>query len=259
MKLRDTIHRRLPEHLLLLVVFLALLWGSARSADADLIALLGNTDQMVEVLKRLASPDWSYIPKVLPSLIETIQMAIAGTALGVAFAIPVAFIATTEMTGMRWLTMLTRGVLNLIRTIPDLLLAAMFLAVFGIGPFTGMMALAVFTFGMVSKLVYESIDTIDSAPIEAFQAVGASRPLIAVHAVMPQVRPNIISYSLYALEINVRASTILGYIGAGGIGVALQSTMNLMRYDRVSIIIIVIFIVVMVIDLVSAWARRRFL
>lgn len=249
----------MPERLVLLGILLVLLLASARAIDADIPALLGNSDQMWEVFKKFLTPDWAYIPKILPALIETIQMAIAGTALGVAFAVPAAFLATTEMTGLRWLTVVSRGILNIIRTIPDLMLAAIFLAIFGIGPFTGMLAIAVFTFGMVSKLVYESIDTIDRAPIEAFHAVGATRGQVAVHAVFPQIRPNTISYSLYALEINVRASTVLGYIGAGGIGVALQASMSLMRYDRVSVIVIVIFVVVLAIDVVSAWARRRFL
>lgn len=259
MKRLGTIHRKLPEKLLLLGILVGLTLASARAIDADIPALMRNGDQMLEVLKKLLSPDWAYIPKVFPALVETVQMAIAGTALGVACAVPVAFLATTEMTGMKWLTAISRGILNIIRTIPDLLLAAIFVAVFGIGPFTGTLALAVFTFGMVSKLVYESIDTIDRAPLEAFHAVGATRGQAAVHAVFPQIRPNVISYSLYALEINVRASTVLGYIGAGGIGVTLQASMSLMRYDRVSVIVLMIFVVVLVIDLVSAWARRRFL
>lgn len=259
MNLAATIHRNLPKHLAFFAVFLILLLISAKAIDADIPALMANGDQMMEVLRRLVAPDWGYLPKVLPALVETIQMAIAGTSLGAVFAIPVAFLATTQTTGVRWLTVLCRGILNIIRTIPDLLLAAIFVAIFGIGPFTGMLAISVFTFGMVSKLVYEAIDTIDLAPLEAFDALGATRAQASVHAVFPQIRPNVISYTLYALEINVRASTVLGYIGAGGIGVTLQASMSLLQYNRVSVIVLVIFVVVLGIDLLSSWARRRFL
>lgn len=259
MRLADSIHRRLPVQLVFLAVFVVLLSSSAVAVDVDLPAMARNSDQMLVVLQRLLSPDWAYLPQLIPALIETVQMAIAGTALGVAVALPVSFLASVETSGNRIVTLACRGILNVIRTIPDLLLAAIFVAVFGIGTFTGTLAIAVFTFGMVSKLLYESIDTIDHAPLEAFIALGSTKSQLAVHAVLPQIRPNVISYTLYALEVNVRASTVLGYIGAGGIGVTLQSAMGLMRYDRVSIIVIAIFGVVLTIDLISAWARRRFL
>lgn len=257
-RLRDSLHRRLPVNLVFVAVFVVLLWLSARAVDADPATLVRNGDQMLVVLQKLLRPDWTFLPTVIPAIAETVQMAIAGTFIGVVFAVPVAFCATTEVSG-RAVTLVCRAILNVIRTIPDMLLAAIFVALFGIGAFTGMLAIAVFTFGMVSKLVYESIDSIDRDPIEAFHALGATRGHVSVHAVLPQVRSNIMSYALYALEINVRSSTVLGYIGAGGIGVTLQASMSLLRYDRVSVIVIAIFAVVLVIDLVSSWARRRLL
>lgn len=258
-RLADTVHRQLPVRLALFSVFLILLLVSAGAIDADIGALVRNGDQMAVVFTKLLTPDWAFIPHVIPALIETVQMAIAGTFLGTVVAVPIAFLASTEVSGSKSITLWCRAILNIVRTVPDLLLAAIFVALFGIGPFTGMLALAVFTFGMVSKLVYESIDTIDRAPIEAFQAVGATRGHIAVYAVLPQIRPNVISYALYALEINVRASAVLGYIGAGGVGVTLQAAMGLLRYGRVSVIVIAIFAIVLAIDLTSSWVRRKLL
>ncbi|AZI58715.1 phosphonate ABC transporter, permease protein PhnE [Nakamurella antarctica] len=259
MKLAASIHRKLPVQAAIAAVVIVILVASAKAIDTDLFSLAGNLDQMGVVFSKLASPDWSYLPKVLPAVAETLQMAITGTILGAAAAIPIAFLATAPMTGSRLLSTIVRGFLNIIRTVPDLLLAALFVAVVGIGLFTGMLAIAVFTFGVVSKLVYEAIDTIDQGPVESLTAVGATRTHVARYAVVPQILPNMISYTLYAFEINVRASTVLGYVGAGGVGVTLQASMGLMRYDRVSVIIISIFVVVLAIDAFSAWARRRLL
>ena len=138
-----------------------------------------------------------------------------------------------------------------------MLLAALFVAVFGIGEATGVLTIAVFTFGMVSQLVFQAIETIDFGPIEANEAVGANKMQIAIWSVAPQVINQIISYTFYAFEVNVRASTVLGYVGAGGIGVILNSSLALMRYDRVAIIILTIFVVVAIVDGLSEAVRRR--
>ena len=147
-----------------------------------------------------------------------------------------------------------RFFLDVIRTIPNLLLAALLVAVIGIGEFTGVMTIAVFTFGMVSQLIYEAIETIDYGPIEAAESIGANKVQTAVWSVFPQILNQIASYTFYALEINVRASTVLGYVGAGGIGVILNSSLALLRYDRVSVIILVVVIIV---DGLSEAIRRR--
>ncbi|GGH34451.1 phosphonate ABC transporter, permease protein PhnE [Microbacterium album] len=259
MRLSDTIHRRLPLHLAFAAAFVLLLALSGATVGADTGRLFGNLDRAGNVIGRMLSPDWSFLPSVLPALRETVQMAIAGTALGTALALPVSFLATTTVSGSRVVTSAVRAVLNIIRTIPDVLVASLLVALVSIGPFTGMLAITVFTFGFISKLFYEAIDTIHHGPVESLASVGATRPQIAVHAVLPQIMPNVVSYTLYVLEINVRASIVLGMVGAGGVGVPLQSAMGLTRYDRVAVIVIAVFAVVLVIDAVSAWARRRML
>ena len=120
-----------------------------------------------------------------------------------------------------------------------------------------MLTIAVFTFGLVSQLVYEAIETIDEGPVEAAESVGANKVQIAFWSVAPQIMSQVAGYTLYALEVNVRASTVLGYVGAGGIGVILNSSLALLQYDRVSVIILMILVVVAVVDAVSEAARRR--
>lgn len=259
MRLADTIHRRLPVQLGFAAVFLALLIASGIVVGGDAGRLFSNVERAGNVIGRMLRPDWSYLPSVLPALRETVQMAIAGTALGTALALPVSFLATTLVTHSRIVTTIIRGLLNIIRTVPDVLVASLLVALVSIGPFTGMLAIAVFTFAFISKLFYESIDSVSTGPMEAVTAVGGTRTHVAVHAILPQLRSSIVSHTLFVLEINVRASVVLGMVGAGGVGVPLQSAMGLTRYDRVAVIVVAVFAVVLVIDLVSAWARRRML
>ena len=151
---------------------------------------------------------------------------------------------------------IVRFFLNLVRALPDLLLAALFVAIVGIGPMAGVGALTIFSFGMISKLFYEAIETIDEGPIEALTAAGANSLQTIVFAVIPQVFNQFLSYFLYTLEINVRASTVLGYLGAGGVGLFLSQTLSMFRYDRTAVVILAILVVVVSVDGISNRLRE---
>ncbi|MGK9340598.1 ABC transporter permease subunit, partial [Melissococcus plutonius] len=170
---------------------------------------------------------------------------------------PFACLGTTTITRNPIITTILRFFMSIIRTIPNLLLAALFVAMIGIGEFTGVLTIAVFTFGMVSQLIYEAIETVEHGTIEAADSVGATKTQAAFWVILPQISHQIFGYALYAFEINVRASTVLGYVGAGGIGVILNSSLSLLRYDRVSIIILAILIVVTIIDWISEIIRKK--
>lgn len=231
--------------------------GSIWITDADFIEVFTNSSQISSFLSRFLHPDFTYLPKIVPPMIKTLKMSILGTSIGVFFAVPFAFLATSVVTRNRTVTAIVRFLLDIIRTIPNLLLAALLVAVIGIGEATGVFTIAVFTFGMVSQLIYEAIETIDYGPIEACESVGAGKIQIAVWAIAPQILSQIASYTFYALEVNVRASTVLGYVGAGGIGVMLNSSLALFKYERVSIIILLILFVVAIVDAMSEAIRRR--
>lgn len=257
MKIKDTIHFNWYKHLFIILVIAVCIFASAEVTEADFIEVFGNLDQMYAFLSKFLKPDFSYIPKLIAPMISTLQMSVVGTAIGVFFAVPIAFLGTTLVTGNRVLTAVIRFILDIIRTIPNLLLAALMVAILGIGEFSGVMTIAVFTFGIISQLVYEAIEAIDEGPIEAAAAVGANRIQIAMYAVVPQVLSQIAGYAFYAFEINVRASAVLGYVGAGGIGVILNSSLALLQYNRVSVIILLIFVVVAIVDTISEAIRRR--
>lgn len=257
MKLKDTIHFRLYQHLFIVFLILLCVVASVQLSDASLFEVFGNLDQMTNFLSRFLKPDFSYIPQIIEPMLTTIKMSILGTAIGVVFAVPFAFLATTVVTGNRIVTYIVRFFLDIVRTIPNLLLAALVVAIMGIGEFSGVLTIAVFTFGMVSQLIYEAVETIDYGPIESAIAVGANKMQVTAFAIAPQVFSQIAGYTFYALEVNVRASTVLGYVGAGGIGVILNSSLALLRFDRVSIIILMILVVVAIVDAISEAIRRR--
>ncbi|KRM71872.1 phosphonate ABC transporter, permease protein PhnE [Lacticaseibacillus brantae] len=229
---------------------------SAQATGTNLPMFFQNFGQFTIIFQQMLSPDWSYTAYVVDPLIETIKMAILGTTIGSVLAFPYALLVARNIVTNRWVVGIFRFILNVIRTIPDLLLAAIFVAIVGIGPVAGVITLAIFTFGMVGKLFYEAVETIDEGPIEAIKAAGAGKLEIIRFAVIPQVSNYFVSYVLYAFEINVRASTVLGYLGAGGIGVFLQRALSQFRYDRVGLMVLVIFVVVLVIDYVSGKLRE---
>ena len=257
MRLKDTVHFNWYKNLFVIFIIFICLMGSVKITNADFYEAFTNLDQMMAFLSRMMHPDFAYLPKLVEPIIKTLQMSILGTAFGVALAVPFAFLATKVATKNGILTTIVRFFLNVVRTIPNLLLAAILVSIIGIGEGTGVLTIAIFTFGMVSQLLYEAIETIDLSPIEAMEAVGANKFQVAVYAIFPQILNAIVSYTFYALEINIRASTVLGYVGAGGIGIILNSSLALFRYDRVSIVILLIFAVVLVVDGISNAIRRR--
>src|SRR6185437_5049308 len=152
-----------------------------------------------------------------------------------------------------------RFIMNFIRTIPDLLYAALFAVLVGFGPTAGTLALIFFTFGIISKLSYESTEAIDPGPLEAMTAVGANRLKLIRFGVLPQVAPTYLAHFLYTFEVSIRASAILGLVGAGGIGLLLKNTLDLFRYDQSCAIVIYTLLIVVIIDLVSTRFRTYLL
>ena len=249
----QSVHYQWYKHFFTIVLIVLVLYTSMHVSETNFTELLANTDQMEAFLQKLIHPDFSYVPSLIDPLIRTFQMSVLATTVGVLLAIPLAFIATTVATQNG----IVRFLLNVIRTITNTLLAAILVSMIGIGEGTGTLTLIIFTAGMVSQLLYESIETIDRLPLEAAESVGANKLKTAVWAIWPQIIRPVLSYSFYALEVNIRSSTVLGYVGAGGIGIILNSSLALFKYDRVSIILIAIFLMVVLVDALSEYFRRK--
>ena len=196
-------------------------------------------------------------PQLANPLIETFRIGILASVFGVLIALPVAFMASTITAPNRLAYLLDKSFLNVIRTIPDLFWAMIFVAGVGLGPFAGVLALFFFTLAIMAKLLSETVDSVDPGPLEAARATGGAHfPAVRV-SVLPQVLPNYVAYALYVFEISIRASIVLGLVGAGGIGRVLEAQRVFFQFDRVLAIVIVIFVIVFLIEQISVALRRR--
>lgn len=205
----------------------------------------------------LLHPNWGFLPRTVDPMLETFQMAVLASGIGCLLALPVAFLAS-RVTAPNLPTYITdRSVLSVVRAIPDILYALVFVAAVGIGVLPGIMALILFNIGVVAKLLSETVDGVDTGPIEATRAGGANRTQTVRWAVVPQVLPNYVAYSLYTFELNIRASAVIGIVGAGGIGYLLSGQYRFFNWSNVSVIIIELFVFVFLIEVVSIWLRRR--
>ncbi|MGG0458792.1 phosphonate ABC transporter, permease protein PhnE [Bacillus mycoides] len=245
------------KHMLTAILVILLLWGSSVQVDASFSKLVVGFPNMMDLLKEMVPPDWSYFQVITTAMLDTIRMAIIGTTLGAILAIPIALFAASNVFTSAFLYSPARLILNFIRTIPDLLLAAIFVAIFGIGPLPGILALTFFSIGLVAKLLYESIESIDPGPLEAMTAVGANKVQWIVYGVIPQVKAHFVSYVLYTFEVNVRAAAVLGLVGAGGIGLYYDRTLGFLQYQQTASIIIYTLVVVLLIDYVSTLLREK--
>ena len=200
---------------------------------------------------------------MLKQLLLTVFQALIATTLGGALAIPFSFLAAHNLTGRNalsvWVYYLTRGLFNILRSIEALLYVAIFVFWVGIGPFAGTLALAVTTFALIGKLFSEAIENIDSGPMEALHATGATGLQTIIYAVLPQIVPPFVSYSIYQWDINVRISTIIGFAGGGGIGLLLSTYFGQLQYHKAGTVVAMIVIVVALMDFTSAKIRERWI
>ena len=212
----------------------------------------------VGFIRRFFPINWSYWREVLDPIYETIQMSFLGSLIGSILALPVAYLSSKNIVKNKWVVNTLRTLLSILRTIPILIYALFFVYIFYLGVLPGTIAIAVFTFGIVSKMLYERIETLDMRAFYAVEASGATKVQSFVSALMPEVAPIFYSLSLYAFEINIRYAAILGYVGAGGIGFVLDNAMKNVRHnDRIIVILIFIFITVVIIENTSRMLRRR--
>ncbi|HEY8393176.1 MAG TPA: phosphonate ABC transporter, permease protein PhnE [Thermaerobacter sp.] len=240
-----------------LAVLVILSTWSARGTGISLARLWDGLDTVARMLGRMWPPDWDYLPATVEPLLETVRLALLGTTFGAVLAVPLSVLSARNVAGSGWVYRLARAIMNFIRSIPDLVWAALLVPAVGIGPTAGVLALTLFSTGIIAKLASESVETIDPGPLEALDAVGASRLARIVYAVVPQVLPHYIAYTLFMFEINLRTSTVLGLVGAGGIGATMMTQLTFFRYDRLMAIVLVLFALVVLVDVISTRWRQR--
>jgi len=245
------------KHSFTILLLISIIWLSGWKVEFSITSLINGLPNMVDLLVELFPPDLSYINNVTQPMLETIRMAVLGTTFGAIISIPIALCSARNVAILPIISIPSRFLLNLVRTIPDLLLAAFFVAVFGIGALPGIFALTIFSVGIIAKLTYEAIENIDPGPLEAMTAVGANKIKWITYGVIPQVLSQFMSFVLYTFEVNVRAAAVLGLVGAGGIGLYYERTLGFFEYDKTSTIILFTLIVVLIIDYLSTKIRER--
>ena len=249
-----------PSHLrrnLLLALVVALLVWALFATDLELKKLLGLPAALGGIFAdMLFFPDLSYLPTAWEGMVQSIQMAWVGTIIGAVLSLPLGFLGAKNVSG-GIASVVIRQVLNAIRAFPELILAVVLIPPLGLGAVTGTIALGIHSTGTLGKLTAEVIEGIDSGPIEAARATGASHLQVLRWGVLPQVLPEIVAFWIYRFEINIRASAILGVVGAGGIGQSLVNTVNYLEFAKAGMALVVIVVTVIAIDLASGRLRRR--
>jgi phosphonate transport system permease protein len=238
---------------------LVVLGWAARGSELDVRELARGGPFMADFLARLFPPNLGYAPRLVEPTLQTLQMALWGTLLAIGLAAPLGVLAARNLTPHPACYWAARGALNALRGINELVFALIFVSAVGLGPFPGVLALALHTAGMLGKFYAEAMEGVDPGPVQAVAATGAGRLQTIRWAVLPQVMPAVVAFNLYRFEVSVRSATVLGLVGAGGIGFELMSSMRLFRYRDTATILLVIVGLVVLTDLVSTRIRSRFI
>lgn len=236
-----------------LTAFYAWAW---RGTEMDVLRVVQGAPNMVEFVGRMFPPDPQVAGSVFQGAIETLQIGVFGTTLGAVLALPLGFMAASNF-APGWLSVSTRTLLNGIRTVPLVLFAIFFVSAVGLGPLPGTLATAIYSAGMLGKFYAEAVEEIDPKEVEGVASTGGTRLQILRYAILPQVLPLFVAYTLYRLEINIREGSVLGLVGAGGIGFYIQMYVRSFQYPKVATVAFIVLVMVVAIDFLSYQIRRR--
>jgi phosphonate transport system permease protein len=251
--------RRWKKRLAASVLVLLVVGGCAAGTGLlDAPRLLQGIPSIAKLAGEMLPPDFGNARDWVKPLFQTVIMSVAGTALAIALSLPLGCLAARNVAPNRVVYWLARGILNALRGIPELILGVFFVAAVGFGVLPGVLALGLHSAGMVGKFFAESMEHVDPGPVEAIRATGASPLQVVLHGIFPQILPQMADVSIYRWEFNFRASTVIGLVGAGGIGFELIASLRIMQYREVGAILIVVLAMVCLIDGISTLLRSRF-
>ncbi|AFY50593.1 phosphonate ABC transporter, permease protein PhnE [Nostoc sp. PCC 7524] len=242
---------------LLILLILVIVYGWAlRGLKLDFELLYSSWPYITDFISRLFPPDTAVIDIAVKALIETVQMSLWGTTIGAIVSVPIA-IASANNVAPRWLQWLANLLQNTVRSVPSIILGLIFVAATGLGAPAGTLALGIYTIGYLAKFYQQAIESVDRRSLESLQVMGASKLQIAQYGILPQVLPLGLGYTLWMFEYNIRAASVLGVVGAGGIGFQLKSYIDGFEYNKATTMMLVLLVVVTVIDSFSSQLRRR--
>ncbi|WP_244492753.1 phosphonate ABC transporter, permease protein PhnE [Bosea sp. Root670] len=253
---RYSLRERVVHWIWLGGIALAAAW-SVSALDIEWAFFADAHEQAADLIERMWPPRWSYLPRIVQPLIETLHIATLGTMIAIVFALPVAFLAARNTTYNQATWLLGRAMLVMSRSINTVIWGLLFVAIFGPGPVAGICAVAARSIGFIAKLVAEAIEEVDGGQIEAVESTGASTLQVYGVAILPQILPVLIGTSIYRWDINVRESSVLGFVGAGGIGLLLYASINQFAWSQAIVILIAILGIVIISEALSAYVRSR--
>lgn len=247
---------RLVRFLALLVVVAVAVWA-LRAVDIFWPWVWSAPEQVRDLVGRMWPPDASRLGDILEALLETVHIATLATLLTIFIALPVSYIAAQNTTPNAATLWLGRFILVTSRSVNTIIWALLFVAIFGPGALAGILAITFRSLGFLGKLMGEAIEEIDRRPVEALEATGASKAKVILYAIVPQVMPAFWAVSILRWDINIRESTVLGLVGAGGIGLVLQGAIDTFNWQEAATVLLAILVLVIIGELLSAWLRRQ--
>ena len=243
--------------LLITIIILICTLISVKMTGFSFIVLFERGAKFFDLLIDMFPPNFSYLSEIWKPLMDTVKMSIIGSFVGSILAIPVAIISASNIVKNKFVTFAARLFLGVTRTLPTLVIALVATFIFDLGTFAGTVAITIFTFSYIGKLLYEQIETVNMGAYEAMEAMGTTKIRAFWNGIAPQILPGYIANCLFCFEGNVRYSAILGYVGAGGIGLILNENIAWREYDKVGMILLALFATVVVIEVISHAIRKK--
>ena len=237
--------------------FILLVWFCCSIAGVDFSLLIKKGKNFFEILYKMIPPNWGYWPQMQKAMLDTINMSLLGSVFGCALALPMSFYLCSNLKFNRVYLVSNRFLLSLLRTLPTLVFACFIRMLIGIGALAGTIAISIFSYTICVKMMYEYIETIDMGAYEALESTGASRPKCIWNAMWPQTKGYYLSTVLYCFESNVKSAAILGYVGAGGIGINISGQLTLRKYANLGLVLICMTVTIIVLEAIARGARRK--
>jgi phosphonate transport system permease protein len=244
------------RNLIYAMTIIAAIYGSAKGTQIDLSKFAQISNMFTFIREKWLPPAWEVFPSALRETFITLEIAFLGTIAAIFIALPLSFLAARN-TSSPPVYNIVRIILSFLRSVPEIVFGLIFVTAVGLGPFPAILAILLHNIGVLGKLISELVEAADPGPQEALRSVGANRTMVSIYGILPQIIPNILSQYFYRLEVAVRTSLILGFIGAGGIGQQLFIHFKMFHYDKVAVDVLMIMILVVIIDYVSAVIRSK--
>ena len=237
----------------------AIFWWAARGTEVNVAELIKGVPQIAKLVREMFPPDPAVLSQIGWPVFETLQISILSTIIAAVCAIPMGYLGAKNMSPHVLAYAIVRTVLNTFRGVSELIWGLLFVVAVGLGAFPGVLALAIFSVGTIGKLLAEAVEAVDPRPLEAIRSTGASAVKVFLYGAWPQVMPLYLSYCLYYWDHNTRQAAILGFVGAGGIGYTLFTSISMYHFEEATTAILVMVLMITAVDRLSWFLRRRFM